>query len=59
MVEVKYIETLWEHDYKRCIHDAYLKARSYFKSGNLYYFRISEFRYIVIAKEDILYIGQC
>ncbi len=56
MFEVKYIETIWEHDYKRCVHEAYLTVGSYFKEGGLYYFRINEFNYIVIAEEDILYI---
>ena len=56
MLEVKYIEKGNEHDFKRVDHVTYIIARSYFKSGSLYYFRINEFNYRVIAEEDIIHI---
>ena len=56
MFEVKYIEKGQEHDYKRIDHVVYIISRDYFKSGGLYYFRINEFRYVVIAEEDIIHI---
>ena len=56
MLEVKYIEKGIEYDFKRVDHEMYLVARSYFRTGGLYYFRISEFSYVTIAEEDILHI---
>lgn len=56
MWEVKYIEKGQEHDFKRIDHEMYLIARSYFRDGGLYYFRINEFNYVTIADEDILHI---
>ena len=56
MLEVKYIERGQEHDFKRIDHKMYLIARSYFRNGGLYYFRINEFNYVTIAEEDILHI---
>lgn len=58
MFEVKYIEKGQEHDFKRVDHEMYLIAREYFKNGNLIYFRINEFNYVVIADEDIIYIAE-
>lgn len=54
MFRVKYIEKGPEHDFKRIDHDRYIIASSYFKSGSLYYFRVDEFNYTVIADEDII-----
>lgn len=56
MFEVKYIEKGIEHDFRRIDHEMYLIARSYFRNGGLYYFRINEFNYVTIAEEDILHI---
>ena len=56
MFEVKYIEKGPEHDFKRIDHEMYLIARSYFKVGGLYYFRINEFSIVTIADEDIIHI---
>ena len=56
MWEVQYIEKGIEHDFKRVDYEMYLVARSYFKDGGLYYFRINEFNYVTIAEEDILHI---
>lgn len=56
MWKVKYIEKGAEHDFKRVDHEVYIIARSYFKAGSLYYFRINEFNYAIVADEDILHI---
>ena len=56
MFEVKYIEKGPELDFKRIDHERYIIARSYFKHGSLYYFRLDEFNLAVIAEEDILHI---
>ena len=53
MIRVQYVEKGREHDFKRIDKEREIVARSYFTSGNLYYFRLDEFNYAVIAKEDI------
>lgn len=58
MWEVKYIEKGQVFDFKRVDHELYLIARSYFKTGGLYYFRINEFEYVTIAEEDIIHIAE-
>ena len=58
MFEVKYVKKGQEHDFKRIDYEMYLIARSYFKVGGLYYFRINEFSYVTIADEDIIYIAE-
>lgn len=56
MWEVKYIQKGIEHDFRRVDCEMYIRARDYFKIGGLYYFRIDEFNYKVIADEDIIYM---
>lgn len=54
--EVKYTEKGQEHDFRRIDYERYIIVRDWFKSGGLYYFRINEFNYVVVAEEDILHI---
>ena len=56
MFEVKYYERGPVYDFKRIDYERYIVVRSWFKSGNLYYFRIDEFNLAVIAEEDIIHI---
>lgn len=56
MWEIKYIEKGRVHDFKRLDYERCIIARSYFKTGSLYYVRTDEFNYVVIADEDIIYI---
>ena len=58
MWEVKYLEKGQEHDFKRIDYERDIIVRSYFKSGSLYYFRIDEYNYVVIADEDIIHIAE-
>lgn len=54
MYRVHYLEKGPIFDFKRIDHERYIHAIDYFVSGGLYYFRLNEFSYKTIAKEDII-----
>ena len=56
--EVKYTEKGRENDFKRIDRERYIIVRDWFKSGSLYYFRVNEFNFAVVAEEDIIYIAE-
>lgn len=56
MWEVYYVEKGPVFDFKRIDQKRYIIAKSYFKDGGLYYFRIDEYNYVTIAEEDIIHI---
>ena len=58
MFKVNYIEKGREIDFRRIDREKQIIANSYFTSGGLYYFRLNEFNYSVIAKEDVLQIEE-
>ena len=58
MLKVTYRERIFL-DRFRCIdYKKELKACSYFKSGDLYYFRLNEFNYKTLGKEEIINIEE-
>lgn len=56
MYRVHYLEKGVVFDFKRIDHEMYIDACDYFIQGGLYYFRLNEFSYMTIAKEDIISI---
>lgn len=56
MYRVHYLVKGVEFDFKRVDHKMYIDARDYFIDGGLYYFRLNEFNYLTLAKEDIISI---
>ena len=58
MLEVTYRERVFI-DRFRCIdYKKELKALSYWRSGDLYYFRLNEFNYKTLSKEEIINIEE-
>lgn len=54
MVKVKYIERRFIDKYKCVDYEKELQAQSYWKSGNLYYFRLNEFNYKSLGDDEII-----
>lgn len=60
MIKVKYRERIFLDRYRCIERNCELKAISYFKpkDTDLYYFKVDNFNYVTIAKEDIYSITE-
>lgn len=55
---VHYVEKGPVFDFKRIDHERCIVAYGYFIHGGLYYFKLNEYNYKTIAKEDIINIEE-